>query len=429
MIDFGQEMYMLLFGVLLLCGSAVCMHYTNRIFDLNCISIPAFFYFTYALTAFIPAFFIFYEKTGPYRFGFIYCIMSVFITVPLGIILVNVLLKYNSREMERFFLAPVKDEPKKFTRILNYSLCLLLAIGLFLGWCYEQQGPIPLLYMLKPRSEQALNLMLLREYSFKLLDSPFRYLYHTTRDFLFPLLIVVALGNYYHSRSRTWLFFLLVASLFGFFFGAANVAKGPFAAIVLIVLFSLYFFRRKKVSWLQVGIGCVLLFAFPLVVYTVGNGLDFGTALIKLLIRIFVAPTHVVYYGWEIVPERYPFQMGRGTGPIAMLFGMEPSDIGKYSAWYMMGTDTTTSVSGVFVTQLYGDFGYIGVVVGGLIVGISMQWIHISIVRGEKTIFAIATYVLFLYFYSWLTTLQLIGALLLSGAPFLWLMYKTKFLG
>jgi hypothetical protein len=117
-------------------------------------------------------------------------------------------------------------------------------------------------------------------------------------------------------------------------------------------------------------------------------------------------------------------------GSLAPLVGKEPSDLREYAAWYMLGQDyATTSASGAFVTELFGDFGFPGVILGGILVGIVMQWIHVSIIRDRKTVFALTTYAMFIYFFSTLTYLQIGGALILSGAPVLWLLYKTRFLG
>lgn len=428
-----QDAHILILGAIILLFSAVYMHAANRIFDLSFISIPSVWYFAYAIIIFIPAFWTFYGRGGHYRFNYIYAIASPLMTVPLGILFINVLLKYKPQEMQQYHLSAIEDQPKSFVRILNYSLVLMIGLALFCSWCIEQDGPIPLLYLLSP-GEKTQNLGVMREYSFKLLDSPIRYLYHLTRDFLFPLLTLVAFGNYYYSRSRVWLFFLILSCGVGLFYAGANISKTSFFSIVLLLLLNLFILKGVKLNWKQMMFGIFLSLSFPVFVLMSVFG-DFSwqgflLALQKMMERIFVAPSSILYYGFEIIPDRYPFQMGRLMGPLAYLFGKEPSDLAQYAAWYIMGEDyATTSVAGAFVTQLFGDFGFPGVIFGGILVGMAMQWIHVSIIRKPKTVFAIATYVLFIYFFSTLTYLQIASALILSGAPILWLLYKTKLLG
>lgn len=429
-----QDAYILLFGMVILLFSSIFMHYTNRIFNLNSISIASVWYFAYVVIIFIPSFWTFYARTGHYRFNYIYTMTSPLVTIPFGILLVNGFLKYKPEEIQQYHSAAIQDRPRSFIRIVNYTFLFIIGFALFCSWCIEQKGnPIPLLFVLTHPADTK-ELLMLREYSFKLLDSPIRYLYHLTRDFLFPLLMLVAFSNYYCSRSRIWFFFFVVSSIFGLFYAGANIAKSPVFSVVLLMLLNLFILKGAKLFWWQVMIGIVLCLFFPLFVLMSNRGGlywdNFQPAFQLLMERIFLAPSSIVYYGYEIVPERYPFQMGRCMGAIARLLRLAPTDIGEYTAWYIMGDGYgTTSVSGAFVTELWGDFGYVGVIMGGILVGILMQWLHVSIIRGPKTIMAIATYVLFIYFFSTLTYLQIASALILSGAPLLWILYKIKLIG
>ncbi len=428
-----QDAHVLFLGMILLFFSGVFMHYSNRIFNLDFISIPSIWYFAYAAVIFIPSFWTFYGRSGVYRYYYIYALMSPLATIPLGILLVNVLRKYTPEEIKQYHASAIEDQPKNFMRLMNYALLFIIGTALFCSWCMEQKNSIPLLYLFT-HPDKTEDFMMLREYSFKLLDSPLRYFYHLTRDFVFPLLMLVASANYYYSRSRIWLIFLISSVLIGFFYAAANTAKSPVFTLIFLLLLNFYILRRGRLSWWKVMVAVVVWLSFPILVMMSAQGqLDwpsFQYAFQFMMERIFVAPSSILYYGFEIIPEHFPFQMGRLTGALAPLFGKQPSDLGAYAAWYITGEDYgTTSVSGAFVTELFGDFGFLGVIFGGILVGMAMQWIHISIIRKPKTLFAIVTYVLFIYFFSTLTYLQIAGALILSGAPILWLLFKTKLLG
>ncbi len=429
----NDDISILVLGALVLVFSAFIMQTTNGIFDLSCLSIPGIWYFSYLIIIFLPSFFVFYSKIGQYRYAYIYTMASALVTVPFGILFANIFLKFRPVEIQNYHRQPIDEQPRNILQFSTYALLLLISIALIVMWYREQTTPVPLFHMLM-HPEQADELTMLREYSFKLLDSPIRYLYHLTRDFSFPFLILIACGNYYYSRSRIWLFLFMVASVFGLFFAGASIAKSPVFSIILLLLINLFILKGGKLAWWQIVVGVVLCLFFPVLVLMLGQGYlrweGFTDAFGKVMERIFTAPSSIVYYSFEIVPERYPFQMGRCMGALSKLLGLEPTDIGQYTAWYITGEDYgTTSVSGAFVTELFGDFGYTGLLIGGVFVGVLMQWLHVSIIRSRKTIAAVVTYVLFIYFFSTLTYLQIVGALILSGAPLLWILYKSKLLG
>jgi len=429
----NNDFVVLLMGAATLIISSIVMHQTNGIFNIKKLSLPGVWFFAYLLLIFIPSFFVFFSKDDPYRFNYIYTMASALFTVPLGVLLANCILKFQPKEIGFFHARPVEDNPKSMLRITNFSLFLFVALVLIVLWYSEQTTPVPLIYMFT-NPDNSDQLTMLREYSFKLLDSPIRYLYHLTRDFLLPFLMLLAAGNYYLSRSKLWLFLLIFTSIFGLAFAGANIAKGPIFSIIILLFLNIAILKGGKIGWKLFIFGGLLCISFPLLVITFSQEVlswdGFLIAIQKVYERIFVAPASIVYYFFEIVPERFPFQMGRCMGVVGKLLGLGPTDLAGYTAWYITGMDyATTSVSGAFVTQLFGDFGFPGVISGGLLVGVAMQCIHVTLMRGRKTIISITTYVLFIFFFATLTYLQIVGALILSGAPLLWILYKTKILG
>lgn len=421
-------------GALVAFVSAVIMHKTNEIFNLRRLTIPAVWWYAYFLLIFIPSLYIFRGQPSPYRYTYIFAVGSALITVPLGILLTNITLKFHTREIRRYYDAPVQDKMGGSNRISYYGLALLLAAGLTISWYLEQSAPIPLVYMFMHPGEAG-ELAWLRDYSFKLLDSPIRYFYHLTRDFLYPLLVLVALGNYRYTRRRGWLYLLLISMTLGFLYASANVARSPSVTLMLLILLYLYVFNGGRVSVKTALVGAPMLFVFPVIVQVVSQG-DWSydgvaEAFQTILERIFIAPSSVLYYFFEVVPEKVPFLYGRGMGSITRLVGVEYYDLGHYVGTYVLGPGGNgySSATGAFVAELYTDFSLIGVLLGGLLVGVVMQWLHIGLLRRRKTVFAVATYTLTMYFFFSLVYLQIVGALLLSGLPILWVLFRKKWLG
>ncbi len=432
MLGLVDDIEVFIIGAILACSSAFIMQRTNRVFDLRHLTIPAVWYFTYFVLIFLPSFFVFIDKPSPYRYTYMAAVCSALLTVPFGVLLTTALSSFRTKEIKAFYDLPIERPMLPNRNKLLFVAALILGIGLICSWYYEQSTPIPLFYMLaNPGS--AGELAWLRDYSFKLLDSPIRYLYHLNRDFLFPLLILIALGSYLIHRSRAWLILFLFCTLTGVVYASANIAKSPTATIILLMMINLYIYYNKRINFRHILAGFVLFLSFPTFVLVVSENSGFTLdaifeAVTRMLWRIFYAPTWVLYYFFEVVPAHVPFLYGRGMGSITKLVGVDYFDLGHYVGVYVLGAGGSgySSATAAFVAELYTDFGFPGAIIGGFILGVVMQCMNISVLRGNKSIMSVVTYTLLIYFFATLTYLQIVGALILSGLPILWLLYKSN---
>ena len=176
--------------------------------------------------------------------------------------------------------------------------------------------------------------------------------------------------------------------------------------------------------------GSVLMVLFPLAVVllvSAGSGVSAGIALLALGRRLFYLPSEVVYWYFTLFPGSVGELHGRTIGKLAWLLGWQHFDAPNYVGLYGLGTwIESVNANGAFIGTLHADFGFAGVVAGGVVAGALMQWTQVRVVRGPRTMLALAAYA-YLVFAFWLlhsTSLPIVlatnGVALVIAAPWLW---------
>src|SRR6267378_6688274 len=196
---------------------------TTLPFSFKRITIMGFWYVTYLAMIFLPAFFVFSDQEGPYRSRYLFAVHSVLVTVPLGWLLAKWFCRFRERENERFFLGNVVDIGRKSRTRFTYWVLLLLSLMLMILYIRSVET-IPLFFLLRHPGDYV-QVALLREDSFKLLNSPFAYAFALIRSVIFPLLVMVSLGFYLHTRKKTWRNLFIGTLAAALFYCSLSVAK------------------------------------------------------------------------------------------------------------------------------------------------------------------------------------------------------------
>ena len=377
--------------------SALLVKRSCYIFNLRRGTITAFWYVSYLAMIFFPAFGVYSDQEGPYRARYLFAVESVLITVPLGWWAANLWSGFRREEIDRFFESSIEDIVTGRLLMRRWRLFLVICLA-FTGAYLAEVKAIPLFYLIRNPGE-AFQAAILREESFKLLDSPLLYFYQLVRVALYPILILIALGSYLRFRQRRWLVMLMVASISGLFFASLTLAKAPVALIFLLIGVFLYLYRRGSLSRKTVAIVLVLVFAFPLFVvifaFSGGSG-EIVTplaAMVAIGSRLFSIPAEAVYYYFEYFPDQVKYLHGRSIDKLARVMGVPPFDtanaIGLYA--FNSGADSITA-NAAFIADLNADFGMWGVILGGLLVGVVMQAVQIFILRRRKTVVTLACF-------------------------------------
>jgi oligosaccharide repeat unit polymerase len=385
------------------------------VFDPRRFSIPSFWFLTYVSVMFLPSFWVYADHQDAVGRTYLLGVTVGLLGVTLGIRLAAAFLKSRREEIDRFFRAEVvvKDDIHSRTA---FALLVAVVAGLSIGYIIE--APVlPLLYLLRHPGSGA-ELVLMREESFKLLDSPFRYAYDVVRRVAYPFIIAFAFAMWRGTRRPGWRRTAMLLLIVGSVFVGLSGAKAPVAFLFLVLMFTYMLLRERPLplSWLVAG-GAIFM-SFPLLVLelsTAASGVSAGLLLNALLYRMFYLPAEILYYYFEIYPAQQPFLHGGTIGRLSALLGRPEFDVSNYVFRYMYpGGLESGSATTAFVGALHADFGLPGIIVGSVLAGVLMQVIQAALVRREKTPYTVALYG-FLTFAFFLINVEPLTQALLSG--------------
>ena len=392
------------------------------LFNIRQVTIPAFFYYLYIAIILIPGLVIFSDEVTPSRWRFLFGIESVLLTVPLGIWVANLILAFRRREVANYFRQPVAFETLDGSAKRIYFGFLALA-AIFVLINLWETPVVPLFFLIRNPGE-ALTAALLREDAFKLLNSNLTYAYSVIRGTVLPFLVMVAFGRYRHQKQNLWRRYFLISLFLGVFYAAITIEKMPVATVFGLLGVFYYLFKGGRLGKLVAILVPLLFIAFPLIVILLSfQGVEGGTlggALQALGQRLFSSPADVLYAYFEVFPTVVPFQHGASLLKVAYLMGWKTINIPNVVGLYMtdgQGIDTITA-NACFIGNFYADFGLAGVVVGGVLAGISMQSVSVYLCRKPKTVVNLAVFAICYWALGILIASALSTQLLSGGVAF-----------
>lgn len=367
---------------------------SSYLFNFHRGTITAFWYLTFLAMIFLPAFVVYFNQEGASRAQYLFAVESVLITVPLGWWIASLASGFHRSEIDHYFTAQIMEAVPE--RVLLYRSWVLLSLCFALTVAYLLEvRTVPIFYLIRNPGE-FLEAALLREDSFKLLNSPLSYFYYVARGFFYPVVILLSFGAYLKLRTRQWLVTLWISGVSGLFFASLSLAKSPVAVIALLMGVFYYLYRNGNISRKALALVLVLILLFPVVVLTYAyadESVDTWIALTAIGYRLFYLPAEVVYYYFEVFPGQTPYLHGKSVDKFARLMGVKPFDtanaVGVYA--YPQGLESV-SANGAFIADLYADFGIWGVVLGGVVTGIIMQSVQIFLLRRGKTIVTLTAF-------------------------------------
>jgi hypothetical protein len=410
-----------IYSVLVILISLWLVQKTVRLYDLNRMTIPGFWYFSYIIIMYIPGFSIYFEGIPPYRDLFMFSMQSALITVPLGFLLINLILGVKTDEIKAYYDRPLKERESALSLgVTNWGF-ILGAVAITLLYLTEVQH-IALLELLRNPGDWAYY-QEVREESFNALRSSFVYAYSLLREMFYPFLIASTLGYYLRFRRRSWLFMFLLSALIGLGFASLSGAKGPPSIILMVLGIFIYLYKGGRINRFWIALWAVVLLMFPVfILVEAGGGRSWealGLVFETLGIRIFEASPLVAYKYFEIFPDEVGFLHGGSIQKLAWLTGRPYFNTGYYVLSRIFSNPPESgSAGGAFFASFYADFGMPGVLVGGLLTGVILQGIQVYLMRGEKTVAKMAVMAFMFYAFLALNGRALPVVLLGTGTVF-----------
>jgi len=409
-------------SLMVIVGSVVAMQRLVGLFNLRSLSIPAFFFWIYLAVILTPGFFVFNSEYSPTRWRFLFGIESVLVTVPVGIWFSNIVSGFQKKKTHEYYQGPTIAEALGRRSVLIYKITLSLGV-LFVLINILETPVIPLFFLLRNPGE-FLAAAVIREDSFKLLNSHFTYVYFVLRGTIFPFLILIAFGRYRQTGEKVWRRLFWISLLIGIFYATLTIEKSPSATIFGLLFVFFYLLKNGRLGKVASIMGPVLFLFFPAMVILVAySGSREGTiaGLFQALgNRLFYSPAEIVNAYFEVFPAIVPFQHGASIATFAAVMGWQTVNIPNAVGLYMtQGTDLDTiTANSCFLGNLNADFGLPGVVIGGIVAGYIMQACQVFICRKPKTITNMAAYALMMWSFGLLTISPLPYVLASGGVLF-----------
>jgi hypothetical protein len=188
-----------------------------------------------------------------------------------------------------------------------------------------------------------------------------------------------------------------------------------------------YLYKGGKVGARFVIFLVVFFLAFPFFVIVRDAGmLGPANAIEGIGRRLFYEPAAGLYYYFEVFPDVVPYQYGATIGKLAWIVGRKPfpseNFVGLYAAPHTLASVTANAA---FLGNMNADFGMVGCVIGGFLVGVIMQVAQIYIVRRGKSPMSMAVYSFLLFDFALLNSSALPVVLLSHGAMLVFLLAWT----
>jgi len=363
-------------------GAALVLTH-KHLFDIRRLALPALALMSYLVLVAVPAIFVFLDEAGSGRFRYLLAVHSALFTIPLGVVLTELVLGSSDRTAKSGVAVP---NWARFSWL--WDLLFVLAVAI-VGLHIYQVGFIPITQALSLRGDELAMAELRQESGYLLPGVVNQHLYFWNRILILPGLTILAVGACRDGHKARWLLRAVAVFCVAVFHGTFTLEKS-FSMIPFITVGAFLYLttqRRIKLGYL-LSIGLPAL-SFPLLVFRwivpeSGLWTDVAFAFGR---RMFYVPALVTYSYFELIPGQMDFLYGRTSSVIAYVTGNRFFDPANYifRQDFPNGIDTGTS-NACFVGAAWANFGWCGVIVEGLLAGILLQLLW-RMIRKRQDVF------------------------------------------
>jgi oligosaccharide repeat unit polymerase len=253
---------------------------------------------------------------------------------------------------------------------------VLAIVGLVVVGVYVVLAPVlPLVEAL--RGSRSADLGLAREQALTRLSSPLlSYLFGAVRDILLPTAAAILLAQVLRHGTTRRLAAFVVVFVAALFSAAVTTEKSPVGRLLLVLFLTAWITRRRTLRWRSVLIVAFLFVGFPFAVTRLSNSPLNSNAAIASGIgeRMFRVPANVHYNYIAFVDEDLGELLAGRTLPNIGKFATGPNVVITEEVQRRVFPDAEVqgNANGSYVSNLYADFGLLGVVGGSIVAGLAI---------------------------------------------------------
>jgi len=207
----------------------------------------------------------------------------------------------------------------------------------------------------------------------------------------FPLITLTILGVFFTEKK-------LIFGILGFLAAAMTSAalfSGLHRANILVfwimIVFSVWIFKGeliyKKTKLLMLS-SIIILCGALLYLFT------YNVSLTEAVYFVFNRFTEVTNFAWilhlKYFPDYYDFLWGRDIGLLSSVMGWDYVSSPQLIANTFGAKDA--NFNALFISGLWVNFGYFGIIIGSFLVGAYLQWLQIWIIRSPRTLTRMALF-------------------------------------
>jgi len=313
------------------------------------------------------------------------------IVMPLGMLFINYLYGYKSNY--RLFLSYINSQvitlTSKKDSFVKYPLYILSFISfLAVAYVFIVSKGIPLIALFQGSDAYSLSGLRI-EVSREFAGINFIRVYFALT--LTPIMSYVAYSYWRMTKLREYFIWFLIMFLLSFFILTFNLAKAPFISYLLGFLFLNVLINgsiKKGILFLFFGVALILIItAYVFIVQVI------ELKVIYKLIRerIFLEQAAGTYLSFEFFPKFHDFIGFSSLSRIgSLVFGL---DVSESADRIIMSIQKPLSVNAgivgvmnsLFIQEAWANFGWLGVIIAPVYVGMFVQIIYNFFLKSKKT--------------------------------------------
>ncbi|MBS4195730.1 O-antigen polymerase [Lederbergia citri] len=372
--------------------------------------------------------------------GFI-VVSIVMILLPLTMFIVKTLTGFNSeREFNTYLESPIKNEVDLDKYYFFMYSCMSLLSLMSVAYTVYHLKAIPLLSLILG-GDNLSQLRIEASHGFTG-NTIIRNVFGIT---LAPILSMITFVYANKTRKLKWIVLFFITFSCAIFMQTYDLAKGPIFFYALMFILLLIYMGILRLTWFKMAlfgaiaaVGLVTMYVLISGVTDVHQYLSYNSGPIGRLILSQIGP---LYLHLDLFTGREPLLMGQSLpSSLLHLYDLEQIRSARLAMEVFFPERVEAGTAGVlntlFAAEAFANFGYLGVILGTIYIGVYVQVIYIIFTRLPKNPLFLSLFVYFTVsiprvviggFADFLLNTLWVAVLVILLAPYLLILLKREY--